>query len=60
MVFTYMQELCFLKKYIPDFAVGINEKCGYILQKLIYSKFGKFQILWEVPLNKTYQYLVSL
>lgn len=44
-----MGELCFLKEYIPDFALGINEKSGYssqkftLLQKLGISKFsGKF------------------
>lgn len=45
----YMGELCFLREYNPDFALGISEKSGYssqkftLLQKLGSSKFsGKF------------------
>lgn len=47
--FFNMGELCFLKKYIFDFALGINEKSSYAFQKfplfnnLRSSKFiGKF------------------
>lgn len=40
-----MGELCFLKKYIFDFALGINEKIWlYFSEILFMSQFGKLQI----------------